>query len=278
MGATRLLVLLAGISKPVKLGKQCRAQRVGVDLFGWLHQEAVTHFDSLVARAPPNYSPVVQAIVDRARVYLAHGIHPLFVLDGRRLPGKGGTDEQRAEKRLLASQAIDAALENLTEDERDEPLLLLAEALAAHELDQRALAEGVLRAAQQSPWQPQPARLDRLPLAQPTPVLAASAGHEPRPRAGAQHGLQLSRRRAWQAARCGWLARCGRRRPARRRRRRGLHTRGWWQRLQLPAAATGSTAHPARRRDEEGLRRAYSGPQLALLLLLRRRLQLRINV
>jgi hypothetical protein len=38
MGATRLMVLLAGISKLVKLGKQCRAQRVGVDLFGWLHQ------------------------------------------------------------------------------------------------------------------------------------------------------------------------------------------------------------------------------------------------
>jgi hypothetical protein len=37
MGATRLMVLLAGISKLVKLGKQCRAQRVGVDLFGWLH-------------------------------------------------------------------------------------------------------------------------------------------------------------------------------------------------------------------------------------------------
>jgi hypothetical protein len=34
MGATRLMVLLAGISKLVKLGKQCRAQRVGVDLFG----------------------------------------------------------------------------------------------------------------------------------------------------------------------------------------------------------------------------------------------------
>eukprot|EP01049_Picozoa_sp_SAG25_P014551 SAG25_NODE_2613_length_1490_cov_1.311287_2_plen_114_part_00 len=106
MGATRLLVLLAGISKPVKLGKQCRGQRVGVDLFGWLHQEAVTHFDSLVARAAPDYSPVVQAVVDRARVYLAHGIHLLFVLDGRRLPGKGGTDEQRAEKRLLARGGV----------------------------------------------------------------------------------------------------------------------------------------------------------------------------
>ena len=93
MGATRLMVLLAGISKLVKLGKQCRAQRVGVDLFGWLHQEAVTHYDSLVVQRPPDYHPVVQAIVDRARNYLGHGIHPLFVLDGRRLPGKGGTDE-----------------------------------------------------------------------------------------------------------------------------------------------------------------------------------------
>jgi hypothetical protein len=66
MGATRLMVLLAGISKLVKLGKQCRAQRVGVDLFGWLHQEAVTHYDSLVVQRPPDYRPVVQAIVGRA--------------------------------------------------------------------------------------------------------------------------------------------------------------------------------------------------------------------
>jgi hypothetical protein len=70
------------------------------------------------------------------------------------------------------------------------------------------------------------------------------------------------------AARCGWLARRGRHRCAQRRRRCGLHARGRWWWLQLLAAATGSTAHPARRRDEEGLRRAYSGPQLALLLLL----------
>jgi hypothetical protein len=96
MGATRLMVLLAGISKLVKLGKQCRAQRVGVDLFGWLHQEALTHYDSLVVQRPPSYRPVVQAIVDRARNYLGHDIHPLFVLDGHRLPGQGGTDEERA--------------------------------------------------------------------------------------------------------------------------------------------------------------------------------------
>jgi 5'-3' exonuclease len=119
MGATRLMVLLAGISKLVKLGKQCRAQRVGVDLFGWLHQEAVTHYDSLVVQRPLDYHPVVQAIVDRARNYLGHGIHPLFVLDGRRLPGKGGTDAERAKKRLLASQAIDEALDQLTQAERD---------------------------------------------------------------------------------------------------------------------------------------------------------------
>jgi hypothetical protein len=52
MGATRLMVLLAGISKLVKLGKQCRAQRVGVDLFGWLHQEAVTHYVRIIAQEP----------------------------------------------------------------------------------------------------------------------------------------------------------------------------------------------------------------------------------
>ena len=119
MGVPRLLVLLAGVATHVKVGQRCRSARLGIDLFGWLHQAVVNHYDSLVVQKPPNYRPVVDEVLDRARVYLARGIHPLFVLDGRRLIGKGGTDEERARKRLLASQAIDDALAQLTEEERD---------------------------------------------------------------------------------------------------------------------------------------------------------------
>ena len=119
MGVPRLLVLLAGVATQVKVGQRCRSARLGIDLFGWLHQAIVNHFDSLVVQDPPNYRPVVEEVLDRARNYLARGIHPLFVLDGRRLPGKGGTDEERARKRLLASQAIDDALGELSDAERD---------------------------------------------------------------------------------------------------------------------------------------------------------------
>eukprot|EP01044_Picomonas_judraskeda_P003657 COSAG03_NODE_306_length_9154_cov_7.381999_3_plen_104_part_00 len=66
----RLLVLLAGVAEHVTVGRRCRSARLGIDLFGWLHQAVVNHYDSLVVQNPPNYGPVVQEVLDRARNYL----------------------------------------------------------------------------------------------------------------------------------------------------------------------------------------------------------------
>ena len=139
MGAQRLLILLHGISAEVKMGKLCRSARVGIDLFGWLHQAAVNHYDSLVVQSPRDCNPIVQEILERIRTYLARGIHPVCVLDGRRLPGKGMTDEKRARKRLLASQAIDEALAALTEEERDK----VEAGLTEIDVDERTLKAAV---------------------------------------------------------------------------------------------------------------------------------------
>lgn len=63
MGVPRLLVLLAGVATQVKVGQRCRSARLGIDLFGWLHQAVVNHYDSLVVQKPPDYRPVVDEVL-----------------------------------------------------------------------------------------------------------------------------------------------------------------------------------------------------------------------
>ena len=57
------------------------------------------------------YDDVVAAVEERARAYVMAGVKPVFVFDGRRLPGKTCTDQARAERRLAAQALIDAELD-----------------------------------------------------------------------------------------------------------------------------------------------------------------------
>ena len=52
---------------------------------------------------------------ERARAYVMAGVKPVFVFDGRRLPGKTCTDQARAERRLAAQALIDAELDGTTD-------------------------------------------------------------------------------------------------------------------------------------------------------------------
>jgi exonuclease-1 len=89
----------------------CRGSTVGVDVFIWAHQEVRHHLEEVVrGEAPPDYTGVVAALKNRVLRLTMKGIRLLMVSDGRRLPGKWGTDEERARRRATAQASIDAAV------------------------------------------------------------------------------------------------------------------------------------------------------------------------
>jgi hypothetical protein len=92
--------------------RKCRGSTIGVDLFIWLHQEIMNFFRDVVEHGAtsPDYSSVLAAIKERVVRYVISGIRLFFVIDGRRLPGKYGTDAARAQRRAQAQAHIDAAV------------------------------------------------------------------------------------------------------------------------------------------------------------------------
>ena len=73
-----------------------RCLYTGVDLSGWLHEICSNHYRSVVLAK--DHRPVVHDVVERARTYVMAGVRPVFVADGRKLPGKAGTDDQVEQK------------------------------------------------------------------------------------------------------------------------------------------------------------------------------------
>jgi 5'-3' exonuclease len=116
MGADGLFTELGPVAREVGLFRACIGATVGVDAFGWLHQMAVNNTNTLVLAGDPG--PTVDEFMERARHYIVRGVLPIFVLDGRRLPGKTDTDEERARTRLAATAEVDAVLDALDEADR----------------------------------------------------------------------------------------------------------------------------------------------------------------
>ena len=110
MGVTGLLQALAIQGEEVVWPAKARGAAVGVDISAWLHELATLHHQKVVLLK--DVQPVVTGVLERARAYVMSGVQPVFVFDGRRLPGKAGTDEARAAKRLEAEAVVAAALDD----------------------------------------------------------------------------------------------------------------------------------------------------------------------
>jgi hypothetical protein len=64
-----------------------------------------------------NYDGALRDLLEMARAYVLAGVKPVDMFDGRRLPGKGGNDEVRMERRLAAHAAVQATLSGLSDTE-----------------------------------------------------------------------------------------------------------------------------------------------------------------
>lgn len=116
MGVTGLLpALQVQAQKGVRYLKKLRGSAVGIDLAGWLHKFAAKEYRSVVLTK--DHTLVVKAVLGTAHSYVNAGIKPVFVIDGRHLPGKGGTDAGRLEKRLKAQALVEAALDGVEMDD-----------------------------------------------------------------------------------------------------------------------------------------------------------------
>ena len=89
--------------------RKCRGSTIGVDLFIWLHQEIMNFFRDVVEHGAtsPDYSSVLAAIKERVVRYVISGVRLFFVIDGRRLPGKYGTDGRSGRVRPRESGRLD---------------------------------------------------------------------------------------------------------------------------------------------------------------------------
>ena len=113
MGVAGLLEALAVEAEEVVWPGKVRGAAIGIDISVWLHELATRHYQSVVLLK--KYDDVVAAVEERARAYVMAGVKPVFVFDGRRLPGKTCTDQARAERRLAAQALIDAELDGTTD-------------------------------------------------------------------------------------------------------------------------------------------------------------------
>ena len=111
MGVSGLLPALSATAQTVAFPDVAAGAAVGVDLSGWLHEICANHYRSVVLAK--DHRPVVHDVVERARTYVMAGVRPVFVADGRKLPGKAGTDDQRMRRRLQNQALVEAALDDV---------------------------------------------------------------------------------------------------------------------------------------------------------------------
>ncbi|KAF2087186.1 hypothetical protein K490DRAFT_16366, partial [Saccharata proteae CBS 121410] len=93
---TGLLPLLKSIQKPCNL-KTFSGQTIGVDAYGWLHRGVVSCAVDLAMGKPTMKH--IDFCMNRVRMLIHFGIKPYLVFDGDNLPGKAGTNAERAAKR-----------------------------------------------------------------------------------------------------------------------------------------------------------------------------------
>ncbi|KAF2144641.1 uncharacterized protein K452DRAFT_245646 [Aplosporella prunicola CBS 121167] len=96
MGISGLLPLLKSIQKPCNL-RSFAGQAIGVDAYGWLHRGTVSCAIDLALGNPTTKH--IDFCMHRVRMLLHFGIKPYLVFDGDHLPGKEGTNQERAARR-----------------------------------------------------------------------------------------------------------------------------------------------------------------------------------
>ncbi|KAI9882097.1 MAG: hypothetical protein M1823_006160 [Watsoniomyces obsoletus] len=96
MGISGLLVLLKSIHRPCHL-KKFAGHTIGVDAYGWLHRGAVACALDLALGKPT--ARFVHYAMNRVRMLQHYGVIPYLVFDGDYLPGKAGTEAERAQRR-----------------------------------------------------------------------------------------------------------------------------------------------------------------------------------
>ena len=100
MGITKLLPRLEAAAREVSVYDELQGKSVAVDSFVWLHTLAVVYVEDVVEHQ--RYDRVSAAFAKRGRRFLSRGIDVLFVFDGKPVPAKAETAEQRRERRARA--------------------------------------------------------------------------------------------------------------------------------------------------------------------------------
>ncbi len=105
-------MLLKSIHRPCHL-KKFAGRTIGVDAYGWLHRGAVACALDLALGKPTarylltiatdalqiNHDRFVHYAMNRVRMLQHYGVIPYLVFDGDYLPGKAGTEAERAQRR-----------------------------------------------------------------------------------------------------------------------------------------------------------------------------------
>lgn len=119
MGISGLLPLVRDIERPAHV-RELRGRTVAVDAYVWLHRGAYACAAELVATAAsgaPGTPPVspdryCSFALSRIRLLRQHGVVPLLVFDGGRLPSKQHTEAARAAARRAAKDVAVAAVQS----------------------------------------------------------------------------------------------------------------------------------------------------------------------
>jgi hypothetical protein len=80
--------LMAELGPGVRRGNiytECQGKRVGIDTLCWLHEFALRYCHDVYEG---EYESVAKAVVARATMMRAHGVYPILVFDGEKMPGK----------------------------------------------------------------------------------------------------------------------------------------------------------------------------------------------
>src|SRR5690242_11332065 len=109
MGVTKLMQLMRDVGEPVNIYTICQNKVVGIDAFVWLHTFACVKPEvtlRLVLHNDP--FPLFRLLTLRLQNLTSHGVLPIFVFDGRKLPGKivNIKRQQKIDKALAALQLL----------------------------------------------------------------------------------------------------------------------------------------------------------------------------
>jgi exonuclease 1 len=94
MGIKELLPLLKPVTQQLHISEY-RGQKVAVDGYSWLHKGVYACARELCLRQPTTKH--IQYCVTRAEMMLRHGVEPVMVFDGGKLPTKDAEESSRAQ-------------------------------------------------------------------------------------------------------------------------------------------------------------------------------------